>query len=82
MRLQVPGSESIVNVGTQKQLFIDDYIIETTRWITPRRAEAARWIQAPSWHPDDPLSKSTARQSALNPPSFALDNIGTDLTSP
>ena len=48
MRLQVPGSESIVNVGTQKQLFIDDYIIETTRWITPRQTEAARWIQPPA----------------------------------
>jgi hypothetical protein len=48
MRLQVPGSESIVNVGTQKQLFIDDYIIETTRWVTPRQTEAARWIQPPA----------------------------------
>ena len=48
MRLQVPGSESIVNVGTRKQLFIDDYIIETTRWVTPRQSEAARWIQPPA----------------------------------
>ena len=42
MRLQVPGSELIVNIGTQKQLFVDDYIIETTRWVSPRLAETAR----------------------------------------
>ena len=63
MRLQVPGSESIVNVGTQKQLFIDDYIIETTRWITPRQSEAARWIQPPAHaRPDlDGWSEGTDR---------------------
>ena len=48
MRLEIPGSELIVNIGTQKQLFIDDYIIERTRWITPRLAETARWIQPPA----------------------------------
>ncbi len=48
MRLQIPGSELIVNVGTQKQLFVDDHIIETTRWISPRLSETARWVQPPS----------------------------------
>ena len=48
MRLEVPGSELIVNIGTQKQLFIDDYIIERSRWITPRLAETARYIQPPA----------------------------------
>ena len=63
MRLQVPGSESIVNVGTRKQLFIDDYIIETTRWVTPRQTEAARWIQPPAHaRPDlDGWSEGTDR---------------------
>ena len=45
MRLQIPGSEDIVNVGTRKQMFIDNHVIETSRWITVRRAETARWIQ-------------------------------------
>jgi len=48
MRLQVPGSELIVNIGTRKQLFVDDHIIETTRWVTPRLAETARWLQPPA----------------------------------
>ena len=48
MRLQVPGSEFIVDIGTRKQLFVDDYIIETTRWIVPRLAETARWVQPPA----------------------------------
>ena len=48
MRLEIPGSELIVNIGTRKQLFIDDYIVERTRWITPRLAETARWIQPPA----------------------------------
>ncbi len=45
MRLQVPGSELIVDIGTRKQLFVDDHIIETTRWSSPRLAETARWVQ-------------------------------------
>ena len=48
MRLQTPGSEFIVNIGTQKQLFIDNYLIETTRWITPRLSENSRFIQPPA----------------------------------
>ena len=48
MRLQVPGSELIVNIGTQKQLFIDNYVIETTRWISPRLAENSRFLQPPA----------------------------------
>ncbi len=48
MRLEVPGSELIVNIGTRKQLFIDDYILERSRWITPRLAETARYIQPPA----------------------------------
>ena len=48
MRLEIPGSEFIVNVGTKKQLFLDNYIIETTRWISPRLSETARWIQPPA----------------------------------
>ena len=52
MRLQVPGSEQIVDIGTRKQLFIDDHIIETTRWIAPRAAGAARWVQPPDQRND------------------------------
>ena len=48
MRLQVPGSELIVNIGTRKQLFVDDHIIETTRWVSPRLSETARWVQPPA----------------------------------
>ncbi len=48
MRVQVPGSENVVNIGTRKQLFVDDHIIETTRWISPRSSETARWVQPPA----------------------------------
>ena len=48
MRIQVPGSELVVNIGTRKQLFVDDHIIETTRWISPRLSETARWVQPPA----------------------------------
>ena len=48
MRLQVPGSELIVSIGTQKQLFVDDHIIERTRWISPRSSETARYVQPPA----------------------------------
>ena len=48
MRLQVPGSEQVANIGTRKQLFVDDQIIETTRWISPRSSETARWVQPPA----------------------------------
>ena len=45
--LEVSGSEIIVNIGTRKQLFFDDYILESNRWITPLQAEVSRWIQPP-----------------------------------
>jgi hypothetical protein len=45
MRQQIPGSQDIVNIGTHRQLFVDNHIIETSRWITPRTAETARWTQ-------------------------------------
>ncbi len=48
MRVQVPGSEQVANIGTRKQLFVDDQIIETTRWISPRSSETARWLQPPA----------------------------------
>ncbi len=38
---EVPGSEYIVNIGTRKQLFFDDEIIETRRWITPHPSKSA-----------------------------------------
>ena len=47
MKLQIPGSDLIVNVGTRKQLFFDDYILETTRWICPRHSETGRFLQPP-----------------------------------
>ena len=47
MNLQIPGSDLIVNVGTRKQLFFDDYILETTRWICPRHSETGRFLQPP-----------------------------------
>ena len=47
MNLQIPGSEQIVNIGTQKQLFVDDHIIETTLWISPRHSETGRFLQPP-----------------------------------
>ncbi len=53
MRLQIPGSELIVNIGTHKQLFVDDHIIETTRWVVPRTAETSRWLQPPVGERDD-----------------------------
>ena len=38
---EVPGSEDIKNIGNRKQLFFDNEIIETHRWITPRAIKSA-----------------------------------------
>ena len=38
---EVPGSEHIINVGSRKQLFFDDEIIETRRWVTPHPNKSA-----------------------------------------
>ena len=39
--VEVPGSVDIKNIGTRKQLFLDDEIIETHRWVTPRADKSA-----------------------------------------
>ena len=39
--VELPASEDIKNVGTRKQLFLDDEIIETRRWVTPRAGKSA-----------------------------------------
>ena len=41
---EVPGSEDIKNIGTRKQLFLDDEIIETRRWITPSAFKSAAFL--------------------------------------
>ena len=38
---EVPGSEHIIDIGTREQLFFDDEIIETHRWITPHPSKSA-----------------------------------------
>jgi hypothetical protein len=38
---EVPVSADIKNIGTQKQLFLDDDVIETQRWVTPRADRSA-----------------------------------------
>lgn len=35
--IEVPCSEDIKDIRTDKQLFFDDEIVETSRWVTPRR---------------------------------------------
>ena len=42
----VPPSEWIIDVGGYRQLFIDDTIVETSRWITPRANRAIRFTRA------------------------------------
>ena len=39
--VEVPASEDIKNIGTRKQLFLDDEIIETHRWVTPQADKSA-----------------------------------------
>ena len=46
---EVPGSEDIKDIGTRKQLFFDDEIIETHRFVTPQaHKSAALLVETPA----------------------------------